>query len=167
MANSPGLSGMGAFTKFDPIAFLESADCRVAAAKAAKVAKVLPADDPSLATLATLAAGSPASRNSARSIWRGRLATRALQWFVGDRSWSEARRLAWGDLQNEWHEQHGQRWPAWQCAGCDKPIGGLAALDLPDGNRVHFLEINCLISFGRRWRSTAQRELAALGLEPP
>jgi hypothetical protein len=75
--------------------------------------------------------------------------------------------LAWGDLQNEWHRVHGLRWPASQCAGCDAPIGGLRTLDLPDGNRVHFEPIDCLINFGNRWRSAANTALIGLGLEPP
>jgi hypothetical protein len=62
---------------------------------------------------------------------------------------------------------HGRRWPAWQCAGCGKLIGGLETLNLPDGNRVHFEPIDCLIDFGRRWRSDAQAALIAFGLEVP
>lgn len=101
------------------------------------------------------------------SWWRERLAAKAVQWFVGDRDWEAAKRLAWGDLENEWHHQHGKRCPSWQCAGCDAPIGGSQALNLPDGNRVHFDPIGCLIRFGKRWRSTAREALVALGLEPP
>jgi len=99
--------------------------------------------------------------------WRDRLATRIVDWFHGDRGWEEARRLAWGDLENEWHELHGRRWPSWQCAGCNAPLGGSQALDLPDGNRVHFEPIDCLIRFGKRWRGAACEALVAFGLEPP
>jgi hypothetical protein len=99
--------------------------------------------------------------------WRERLAAKAVQWFVGDRDWDAAKRLAWGDLENEWHELHGRRWPSWQCAGCNAPLGGSQALDLPDGNRVHFEPIDCLIRFGKRWRGDASEALVALGLEPP
>ena len=56
--------------------------------------------------------------------WRDRLATRIVDWFSGDRNWEAAKRLAWGDLENEWHHQHGKRWPTWQCAGCDALISG-------------------------------------------
>jgi hypothetical protein len=101
------------------------------------------------------------------SRWRDRLAARIVDWFHGDRGWEEARRLAWGDLENEWHELNGQRWPSWQCAGCDAPIGGLQALNLPDGNRVHFEPIDCLIRFGKRWRSAADKALVAFGLVQP
>ena len=99
--------------------------------------------------------------------WRDRLATLIVDWFRGDRDWKAAKRLAWGDLENEWHYQHGKRWPTWQCAGCDAPIGGSQALNLPDGNRVHFEPIDCLIRFGKRWRGDASEALVAFGLEPP
>ena len=99
--------------------------------------------------------------------WRDRLATRIVDWFQEDRGWQEARRLAWGDVENEWHELHGRRWPSWQCAGCNAPLGGSQALNLPDGNRVHFELIDCLIRFGKRWRGDASEALVALGLEPP
>ena len=29
--------------------------------------------------------------------WRERFATKAVQWFLGDRNWEAAKRLAWGD----------------------------------------------------------------------
>jgi hypothetical protein len=45
------------------------------------------------------------------SWWRERFAAKAVQWLVGDRDWDAAKRLAWGDLENEWHELHGRRWP--------------------------------------------------------
>ena len=47
------------------------------------------------------------------------------------------------------------------------PLGGSQALHLPDGNRVHFEPIDCLIRFGKRWRGEASEALIALGLEPP
>ena len=100
--------------------------------------------------------------------WRSRYMGLAFAWSRGgDRDWDAARRLAWGDLQNEWHCLYGQRWPTWQCAGCDAPIGGLEALSLPDGNRVHLNPIDCVIRFGRRWRGAADEALVVLGLEPP
>jgi len=101
------------------------------------------------------------------SWWRERFKTKAVQWTIGDRNGEAAKRLAWGDLENEWHHQHGKRWPTWQCAGCDAPISGLQALNLPDGNRVHFEPIDCLIRFGKRWRGAACEALVAFGLEPP
>jgi hypothetical protein len=104
---------------------------------------------------------------SERSYWQERFTARTLEWLNGKRNWLTARRIAWGDLQNEWHELHGRRWPSWQCAGCEKVIGGVAAIDLPDGNRVHFEPIQCLIRFGRRWRGDADAALIGLGLTPP
>jgi hypothetical protein len=101
------------------------------------------------------------------SWWHERFAAKAVQWFVGDRDWDATKRLAWGDLENEWHHQYGKRCPSWQCAGCDAPISGSQALNLPDGNRVHFEPIDCLIRFGKRWRRDASEALVAFGLEPP
>jgi hypothetical protein len=98
------------------------------------------------------------------SWWRERFTTKAVQWTIGDRDWEAAKRLAWGDLENEWHYQHGKRWPTWQCAGCDALIGGWQAVNLPDGNRVHFEPIDCLIRFGKRWRNVADKALVAFHL---
>jgi hypothetical protein len=79
----------------------------------------------------------------------------------------EAVALAWGELQNRWHRLHGRRCPARQCAGCGEAIGGLATLDLPDGNRVHIAALNCLIRYGKHWRNEATQALAATGLSAP
>ena len=99
--------------------------------------------------------------------WGRRFTALTFAWGAGKRDWQTARRLAWGDLQNEWHKKHGRQWPQWQCAGCEKPIGGLDAVNLSDGNRVHFEPIDCMIDFGRRWRGDARTALVGLGLEPP
>ena len=132
----------------------------LAAHKAEVLAALAPASTSKCTDQDAAVAGTEARR------WRDRLATRIVDWFHGDRGWEEARRLAWGDLENEWHELHGWRWPSWQCAGCNAPLGGSQALDLPDGNRVHFELIDCLIRFGKRWRGDASEALVALGLEP-
>jgi hypothetical protein len=79
----------------------------------------------------------------------------------------EAARLAWDQLEDRWHRLHGQRAPVGQCAGCGEPMGGLAALDLADGNRVHIDKLDCLLRFGERWRSEAAAGLLALGLSKP
>jgi hypothetical protein len=82
----------------------------------------------------------------------------------------EAARLAWGEVENHWHMQYGERAPHRQCAGCREPIGRLAALDLGDGNRVHLdgaHGLDCVLAFGERWRSEAKAGLQALGLDPP
>jgi hypothetical protein len=99
------------------------------------------------------------------AYWKERFTARTFEWLRAERGWEAAKRLAWGDLQNEWHALHGRRWPNWQCAGCDGAISGRRALDLPDGNRVHLEPIDCLINFGRRWRDAANTGLGALGLE--
>jgi len=99
--------------------------------------------------------------------WHERFTALTFAWGAGKRDWQSARPLAWGDLQNKWHTKHGRRWPSWQCAGCEKPIGSLDSITLPDGNRVHFEPIDCILEFGRRWRGDARRALVALGLEAP
>jgi hypothetical protein len=66
-----------------------------------------------------------------------------------------------------WHLAHGERVAPSICAGCRRPIGGRAALDLADGNRVHFETLDCLLAFGMRWRGEATAGLRALGLNPP
>ena len=118
----------------------------LAAHKAEVLAALAPASRSKCTDQDAAAAATEAGR------WRDRLATRIVDWFHGDRGWEEARRLAWGDVEIEWHELQGRRWPSWQCAGCNAPLGGSRALNLPDGNRVHFEPIDCLIRFGERWR---------------
>jgi hypothetical protein len=79
----------------------------------------------------------------------------------------EAAWLAWGELEDRWHRLHGARAPEWQYAGCGEPIGGLPALGLSDGTRVHSGDrLDCLFAFGERWRSEATAGLIALGLDP-
>jgi hypothetical protein len=80
---------------------------------------------------------------------------------------AEAAQLAWGELLSRWHRLSGTRAPEWQCAGCGEPIGGRAALALADGNRVHLDKLDCLLSFGERWRNEATAGMRALGLDPP
>ena len=100
--------------------------------------------------------------------WHRHYIIRAIDWELsGARPGAKAQELAWGELLSEWHKRYGRRWPTWQCAGCSEPIGGLAALDLADGNRVHLDKLDCLLSFGERWRSEAAAGLQALGLDPP
>jgi hypothetical protein len=112
-----------------------------------------------------LAALSPNAVEARR--WQEQYTARTFEWACRKRNWQAARRLAWGYLQNEWHRANGRGWPAWQCAGCGSPIGGLEALNLPDGNRVHLEPISCLITFGNRWRAEADAALGALGLDMP
>jgi hypothetical protein len=101
--------------------------------------------------------------------WRRHRTIRTIHWGLTGR-WTQDRAegLAYGELLDEWCKSHGRRWPVWQCAGCDEPIGGLSALLLADGNRVHFdEERECLIRFGQRSRDEAVAGLQAFGLHPP
>jgi hypothetical protein len=95
---------------------------------------------------------------------------RLVHWFMhGRRRWHEAELIAFNECVLQWHGRHGRRWPAWQCAGCDAPIGGSIALLLADGNRVHLdgaHGLDCLLTFGERWRSEASAGLRAPGLDP-
>jgi hypothetical protein len=98
--------------------------------------------------------------------WHARHAEALQYWSVLHHP-AEAAALAWGELQNRWHRLHGIRVPTWQCAGCGEAIGGIASLDMPDGNRVHADELNCLIRYGHHWRSEATKALSTIGLSPP
>ena len=80
---------------------------------------------------------------------------------------AEAERLAWGETVNAWHMAHGQRAPASLCAGCDQPVSGAEVLLLPDGTRVHFSGLDCLVRYGERWRRAATTALVTMGVAPP
>jgi hypothetical protein len=101
--------------------------------------------------------------------WRRHFIVRTIDRELGgNRLHLEAQRLAFSDLMDEWQRRHGRRWPVWQCAGCGALIGGLIALDLADGHRVHLDDQReCLIRFGRRTHGEAVAGLRALGIEPP
>jgi hypothetical protein len=98
--------------------------------------------------------------------WRARLREALTYWSTSHPA-GEAAWFAWGEIENHWHMQHGERVPHWQCAGCREPIGGLKGMMLGDGNRVHLDRLDCLFSFGERWRGEATRALAAVGLRSP
>ena len=109
-----------------------------------------------------------AKHEPASAWWRRQYLIRTSSWELsGARSESRARVIAWGELEDRWHRLHGARVPQWQCAGCGEPIGGCSALDLADGSRVHLEKLDCLLSFGERWRREATAGLRALGLDPP
>jgi hypothetical protein len=108
----------------------------------------------------------PSSSDCAIPDWRARH-LEALAYWSAFHPASEAARLAWGEVENHWHLQHGECVPHWQCAGCHEPIGGRAALTLADGNRAHLDKFDCLLLFGERWRREATAGLQALGLDPP
>jgi hypothetical protein len=98
--------------------------------------------------------------------WRARHREALAYWGALHPS-TTAAQIAWGELLSRWHRLHGQRAPAWMCAGCHQPIGRLTALDLADANRVHLDKLDCLLAFGERWRRAAATGLRALGLNPP
>jgi hypothetical protein len=99
--------------------------------------------------------------------WRARHREALAHWSTF-RPIDEAAGLAWGELEDLWHRLHGSRAPVWQCAGCGEPIGGLAALRLADSNRVHLGDsLDCMFTFGQRWRGEATAGLRALGLDEP
>lgn len=130
-----------------------------------------------LAALAPAGGMPPASEASYRcdpseaAWWRRHFIVRTIDRKLGGaRSHAKAAQLAWGELQDRWHRLHGARVPEWQCAGCGEPIGGLAALPLADGNRVHLDDahgLDCVLRYGERWRGEAAAGLKALGLDPP
>jgi hypothetical protein len=91
----------------------------------------------------------------------------ALAYWSAFHAPGEAARLAWGEIENHWHMQHGERVPNWQCAGCREPIGGLESLMLYDGSRAHLDTLDCVLRYGERWRVAATRALVAMGLQAP
>jgi hypothetical protein len=81
----------------------------------------------------------------------------------------EAERLAYGETIEHWCERHPLRLQPGSCAGCGEPLA-TAALELPDGARVHWerdREFKCLISYGFRRKHRAVEALAMRGLQPP
>jgi len=101
--------------------------------------------------------------------WRDEFEERAaIRECDGHYTRAEAERLVWGELENRWHKEHGERFPPDTCAGCRRPIGQHRALDVADGNRVHDTDDHaCLIKFGKCWRGRAQQALIEMGLKPP
>jgi hypothetical protein len=115
-------------------------------------------------TVRLLAEHKPAVMAALAADWRAR--HREAHWGALHGT-EEAARRAWGELEDRWHRLHGHRTLEWQCAGCGQVIGGLTALTLADGSRVHFDGLDCLLAFGKRWRSEAAAGLQALGIYPP
>ena len=114
---------------------------------------------------ATEAAPSAASNDP--TFWRDLHAGRtAIRQYDGSYTRDQGEHLAWGELQNRWHMEHGERVPRQLCAGCWRPIGN-QALELIDGCRVHSDGYDCLIRWGERWRGAATRALVEMGLRPP
>jgi hypothetical protein len=90
--------------------------------------------------------------------------------FDGGYSRAEAERLAFGEMLLEWHRRHGARPDPHRCAGCGDDMPGNGGLTLCDGARVHFdavRGVNCIISYGRKWRRAAVAALRELGFDQP
>jgi hypothetical protein len=103
------------------------------------------------------------------SDWRHFYGERAaIRQYDGGYSRAEAESLAWGEVVNEWHFRHGDRIPTSRCAGCGNLISGTAALELPDGCRVHVVNgFDCLTRYSAKWLRAAERALVEMGLMPP
>jgi hypothetical protein len=103
--------------------------------------------------------------------WRALFEQRAvLHELNGKGPREQAGGLAFNDLILEWHRRYGVRPDPQRCAGCGDELGDEAGLVLCDDARVHLDGIrgaNCLISYGKKWRSAAIAALEALGLDPP
>jgi hypothetical protein len=85
---------------------------------------------------------------------------------------TDAARLAWGEMENRWHRVHGTRVLPWRCAGCGRLIGGLAVLDLADGNRgtsTGSIALRCTANIGEarqqrhlsQWACTGRRRMTS------
>jgi hypothetical protein len=112
----------------------------------------------------------PFECNSDVDCWRDRFRRRCQREHGLLYPGEQAEALGYNHLIRAWHKRHGRKWPAWQCAGCNMSIGGLPALNLADGNRVHLDEahgLECLLAFGERWRAEAIAGLRAMGFDPP
>jgi hypothetical protein len=116
-----------------------------------------------------VAAPEPERARWGAADWRAFYDERAaIREYDGQRPRPEAERLAWGETLGEWHKANGSPPPSWQCAGCGEPIGGAPAMTLPDAARVHDVAgYGCLIAYGKRWRATAAKALAEMGVTPP
>jgi hypothetical protein len=90
--------------------------------------------------------------------------------FDGGYSRAEAERLAFGEMLLEWHRRYGARPDLHRCAGCDDQLPSKGGLTLCDGAVVHFdavRGVDCVISYGKKWRGAAVAALNAFGICPP
>jgi hypothetical protein len=96
------------------------------------------------------------------AAWRARHHEELAYWSAF-RPADEAEQLAWGELEIRWHRLHRARVPQWQCSGCGEPIGGLAAMTLADGGRVHLDKLDCLLAPHRSSRPTGYETGGSFG----
>jgi hypothetical protein len=83
---------------------------------------------------------------------------------------AEARRIVWGDAENEWHQRHGAVPDPNHCAGCGERLPAGTGVRLLDGAVVHVGDpevIECPAVYGAQWRESASVALMALGLKRP
>ena len=114
----------------------------------------------------------PSADDAAERVWwRDQYAARIARRFRhGHCGWQDAERLAFGELVVAWHQQRGAPATPGRCAGCGNELTDAAILDVGAGSRVHFdgiRGVDCLITFGQRWRGAALVGLRLLGVEPP
>jgi hypothetical protein len=98
--------------------------------------------------------------------WRARH-QESLRFWCGLYPPHEARGIAWGEMENLWHQRYAEFVPPGLCVGCRGLIGGGPVLILSDRNVVHLQTLDCVIAYGERWRKAATIALKAFGLEPP
>jgi hypothetical protein len=117
------------------------------------------------AVSARLDAGEPSAW---RMLFERRVAHRLE---AADRTRADAESLAFGDCLVEWHRRCAQQPDTDRCAGCSEVLPNGVGLVVDRGAlRVHFDVVrgfDCLIAYGRRWRSAAVAGLHDLGLGPP
>ena len=103
--------------------------------------------------------------------WRDLFDERAAhREFDGGHSRADAERLAFGEMILEWHHRHGVRPDPDRCAGCGDDMPNQFGLALGDGARVHFdavRGVNCIITYGQKWRGAAVVALGGFGFNPP
>jgi hypothetical protein len=76
-----------------------------------------------------------------------------------------AARLVYGEAMTIWHLQSGAKPDPRCCAGCGGPVAH-PVHTLPGGAAVCPTD-DCLITYGRKWRTAAAAALATLGIEAP
>jgi hypothetical protein len=90
--------------------------------------------------------------------------------FDGGYSRVDAERLVFGEMILEWHRRYSAPRDPHRCAGCGDDLVGENILALCDGARVHFdgvRGVNCITTYGKKWRGSAVAALRAIGLVPP
>jgi hypothetical protein len=100
--------------------------------------------------------------------WRAWLRTKVRDCQRSGRSLPVSIQIAWGLGLSEHHKRHGAPHPAGRCAGCGARID--IGERMLDGALLHVggeQGLDCLITYGDRWRSEARAGLITLGLNPP